>query len=160
MLDSLDQKLMQQLHNDGRQSNVDLAKMLGVAESTIRNRIKKLVNSGIMKIVAVPDPLKLGYGCISIVGLQVKLSDLKQVAEKLAQSPTVFFVASTTGRFDLIMILLLHTPQELSDFMNKEVFTSPGVLRSETFICVEITKNPWVETMGIIESLANSETMD
>ena len=160
MLDSLDQKLIQQLQNDGRRSNVELAKMLGVAESTIRNRTKKLVNSGTIKIVAVPDPFKLGYGCVSIVGLQVKLSELNQVAEKLAQSPQVFLLASITGHFDLIMILVLRTPQELSNFMSSEVFTIPSILRSETFVCMEITKSPWTETTESTKLLANSETVD
>lgn len=160
MLDSLNQQLIQQLQNDGRRSNVDLAKILGVTETTIRNRIKKLRNSGIIKVVAMPDPSKLGYGCISIVGLQVRLADLKQVAEKLARSPRVCLLASTTGRFDLIMTLILRTPEELSNFMAKEVFTTPSILRSETFVCMELTKSPWAEPVDITKFLANSETVD
>lgn len=136
MLDNLDRKLIGELQRNGRQSNVELARILGVAESTIRNRIKNLVGNKIIKIAAIPDPDKLGYGCIAIVGLQVQLTKGKKVVEKLLQNPSVYQVATTTGRFDVVMLLLLHATQELSDFMNNELFAIPGVLRTETFVCV------------------------
>ena len=161
MLDSLDQKIIQELQDDSRRSNVDLAKILGVAESTIRNRIKNLLKNNMTKIIAVyQTPNKLGYGFISIVGLQVKLSDLKQVAESLAENPHVYLLASTIGRFDLIMVLILRTPQDLSNFMSNEVFANQSISRTETFVCTEVAKSPWAEGMGVGELLANSEVID
>ena len=156
MLDNLDLRIIQELEQDGRRGNVSLAKVLGVPESTVRNRINKLVNNGMIKVAAKADPSKFGYTYISIVGLQIKQSDGKQVAEKLARSPNVYWVAVTTGRFDLIMILMLRNTQELSDFMSSEVFSNPSISRTETFVCIDICKSPWMETVGLAELLAGS----
>ena len=156
MLDNLDLRIIQELEQDGRRGNVSLAKVLGVPESTVRNRINKLVNNGMINVAAKGDPSKFGYTYISIVGLQVKQSDGRQVAEKLARSPNVYWVAVTTGRFDLIMILMLRTTQELSDFMSSEVFSNPSISRTETFVCIDICKSPWMETVGLAELLAGS----
>ena len=146
---------MQILQIDGRQKNVEIARALGTAESTVRNRIRKLVKNGIASIVAMPHMSKVGLGCISIVGLQVRLSDVEHVSEKLAQNQNVYFIATTTGRFDLIMIVAFHKTQELSNFMSKEVFKIPAVLRSETYVCIEIGKSPWGKVTG--ESIENSD---
>jgi len=159
MLDDLDQRIIQELEHDGRHSNVSLAKGLGVPESTVRNRISKLLRRGLIKVAAKMDPLKFGYTYICIVGLQVKQSDSRQVAEKLAQSPNVYWVAIVTGRFDLIMILMLRTPQELSTFMNRDVFPNPSISRSETFVCIDICKSPWMDVVGLSELLAGSQNL-
>jgi Lrp/AsnC family transcriptional regulator for asnA, asnC and gidA len=156
MLDDLDKRIIRELEQDGRRGNVSLAKGLGVPESTVRNRVNKLLKRGLIKVAAKADPLKFGYTYISIVGLQVKQSDSRQVAEKLAQSPNVYWVAVVTGRFDLIMILMLHTPQELSDFMNSEIFRNPSISRSETFVCIDICKSPWMDMVGVAELLAGT----
>ena len=158
MLDNLDLRIIQELEQDGRRANVSLAKVLGVPESTIRNRINRLVKKGMIKIAAKADPFKFGYNYISIAGLQVKQADSRQVAEKLARSPNVYWVAVTTGRFDLIMILMVRTPQELSDFMNNVVFSNPSIDRSETFVCLDICKSPWMETVGMAKLVAGSTT--
>ena len=140
LVDSLDEKIIQELQRNGRQSNVDLAKILGVAESTVRNRIKNLVGNDIVKIAAIPNPDKLGYGCIAIVGLQIKPAEGGEFMEKLSGNPLVYLLAVTTGRFDIVMLLFLHTTQELSDFMNSEIFATPSVLRTETFVCIDFRK--------------------
>lgn len=158
MLDNLDLRIIQELERDGRRRNVSLAKTLGVPESTVRNRISKLVKGGMIKIGAKVDPLRFGYTYISIVGLQVKQPDSRQVAEKLARSPNVYWVAVVTGRFDLIMIVMLRTPQELPDFMNSKVFSNPSISRSETFVCIDICKSPWMDVVGLSELLAGSRT--
>jgi Lrp/AsnC family transcriptional regulator, regulator for asnA, asnC and gidA len=143
MLDEVDKRLLQILQVNGRKKNVEIAEVLGIAESTVRNRIRKLINDGVASIVAMPRISKLGIGCISIVGLQIRLPDVKQVSERLAQNQNVYFVATITGHFDLIMIVAFHNTQELSNFMSKEVFKIPSVLRSETYVCIEIGKSPW-----------------
>jgi DNA-binding Lrp family transcriptional regulator len=140
IVDSLDERIMQELQHNGRQSNVDLAKLLGVAESTIRNRIKRLVGNDIIKIAAIPNPEKLGYGCIAMVGLQTKPAEDRELIEKLSANPSVYLVSITTGRFDIIMLLFLHTTKDLSDFMYREISSVPSVLKSETFVCLDFRK--------------------
>jgi len=81
MIDELDRKLIQELQKSGRQSYVDLARMLGVVEGTVRKRLKDLQDRKIIRIVAVPNPRELGYNFISIMGLQVRMADLRKPSQ-------------------------------------------------------------------------------
>ena len=89
MIDRLDLRLVKELRKNGRQSYVDLAKMLGVVEGTVRRRVKKLLDKNVIKIVAVPNPRELGYNFVGIMGLQVRMVDLRELADKLIVKPNV-----------------------------------------------------------------------
>ena len=151
MLDKLGQRLIQELQNDGRQSYRELADELGVAEGTVRKRVRDLRNKDVIKIVAVPNPRKLGCNFICIIGMEVKLTALQQVGKELAQSPNVYFLSSVTGRFDLIAILLFNASEELADFVREKVSSVPGILKTETFVNMDILKSPWSDRLDISE---------
>jgi len=80
MFDELNRKLIQELQKSGRQGYVALAEMLGVVEGTVRKRVKDLLDKKVIKIVAVPNPRALGYNFVSIMGLQVRMAELRKVA--------------------------------------------------------------------------------
>lgn len=155
MIDNLDQKIIEELQIDGRDAYIDLAKKLGVVEGTIRKRIKHLLAKDIIKVVAVPDVRKLGYGFIAIMGLQVKMEDLRKVADKLSKSKHVCYLAFVAGRFDLVAIILSQSPEELSQFIEKEIPAIPSISRTETFINLEIIKGEpgLLDTMQVVQSL-------
>ncbi|MFC1934996.1 Lrp/AsnC family transcriptional regulator, partial [Chloroflexota bacterium] len=88
------------------------------------------------------------YNCTAIVGIQVKMTAVRTVANKLAQKPNVGYLTSVAGRYDLIAIVITKTNQELSDFIELEMVTIPGVLRTETYINTNTIKGKW----GIIET--------
>jgi Lrp/AsnC family transcriptional regulator for asnA, asnC and gidA len=119
--------------------------MLGVSEGTIRKRVGDLQKQGIMKIAAVLNPHKIGYSFISIIAMQVKMADLRQVAEMLAQRPNVYYLAFVTGRYDLLALIMSRTPEELSEFIQKYISSIPSITRTETFVNLEIIKSPWLE---------------
>jgi len=104
MIDRLDQELVWELQKSGRRSYVDLAKLLGASETTIRNRVRRLLNEGVIRISAIPDLEALGYGFVGIVGLQVRLVDLRAVADQLAMQAICTQTESfqTDSRFPLI----------------------------------------------------------
>jgi Lrp/AsnC family transcriptional regulator for asnA, asnC and gidA len=158
MIDRLDQKLIQELQDDGRKSYVDLAHKLGVVEGTVRKRIKDLIGRNIIKIVAVISPRQLGYDFISIMGLQVRMADLRGVAESLAQKPNVCYLAFVTGRYDLVAIIITRSSEELSQFIEKEISALPSVLRTETFVNLDIIKGGWpgLDTTQLIRSFNTS----
>ena len=151
MLDKLGQRLIQKLQNDGRQSYRELAGELGVAEGTVRKRVRDLRNKDVIKIAALPNPLKLGCNFICIIGMEVKLTDIQQVGKELAQSPNVYFLSSVTGRFDLIAILLFNTSEELGDFVREKISSVQGILKTETFVNMDILKSPWSDGLDISE---------
>lgn len=151
MMDRLNQELLQELQNDGRVSNTQLAKILGFSEGTIRKRIKDLQNHGVMKIRAVLDPSKIGYSFISLMALQVRMADLRQVAEMLARKPNVYYLAFVTGRYDLVAIIMSRTSEELCNFIKEQISTMPSIIKTETFVNLEIIKSPWLGTQDIIQ---------
>ncbi|MCL0058199.1 Lrp/AsnC family transcriptional regulator [Dehalococcoidia bacterium] len=155
MIDELDRKLIQELQRSGRQSYVDLARMLGVVEGTVRKRVKDLQNRKIIKIVAVPNPRELGYSFISIMGLQVRMADLRKVADDLAQKPNVCYLAFVTGRYNLMAIIMTRSSEELSHFIETEISAIPSILRTETFVNLDIIKGgaPWLDTTQLISNL-------
>jgi Lrp/AsnC family transcriptional regulator for asnA, asnC and gidA len=150
MLDKFNQKLIQELQNDGRTSNRVLARKLGVSEGTIRKRIGDLRSKNIIKIAAQPDPRKLGCQFICIMGLEVKLADLHAVGEELAQCPNVYYLAHVTGIFDLMAILLFRNSEGLADFIRNKISRIPSVLKTQTFVNMNIVKSPWAEALDVM----------
>ena len=140
MIDKLDKIVIQELIRNGREVYSNIAKKLGVVEGTIRKRVKRLTNTDVIKIVAVPNAKKLGYGFVSIVGFQVRMEDLRKVADTLAKNPLVCYLAFVTGRYDLMAIVLTQSPEQLSHFIEKEISGIPSILRTETFVNLDIIK--------------------
>jgi len=146
MIDKLDRKLIEELQKDGRESYTELARKLGVTEGTVRKRVKNLVDKSIMKIVAVPNMSELGYKLLSIIGMQVKMVDLRKVADALTKKPNVCRLAFVAGRYDLMALVLSQSHKELSDFIEKEISIIPSVLRTETFVNLDVIKGAWSGT--------------
>lgn len=156
MIDELDQKLILELQRDGRQSYSDLGKMFGVAEGTMRKRLKSLIKRDIIKVVAVPNMRELGYTFISIVGIQVRMAELNKVRENLSQNPAVCQLAWVTGRYDLIAIVVTRSTREFADFMANELSTIPAVVRTETFVSLGMVKGA-VSLADTIELVRNCD---
>ena len=146
MIDKLDRKLIEELQKDGRESYTELAKKLGVTEGTVRKRVKNLVDKSIMKIVAVPNMSELGYNLMSIIGMQVKMVDLRKVANALVKKVNVCHLAFVAGRYDVMALIVTRSHKELSDFIEKEISTIPSILRTETFVNLDVIKGAWSVT--------------
>ncbi len=140
MISKLDRELILRLQQAGRLSYVALARALQVSERTVRNRIKKLLDRNIIRITAVPNLDTLGYSFMGIVGLQVRLSDLRIIAQQLANHPNVCFLANVTGTYDFIAVVVGKSAREFSDFMESFISPIPGILRTETFVSLNIYK--------------------
>jgi len=157
MLDKLNQKLIQELQNNGRRSYTELAKMLGVTEGTVRKRVKDLQKHNVIKIAATVNPYEIGYNFISVMALQVRMADLHQVGEILAQEPNVYYLAFVTGRYDLLAIIICRSPEELSNFIKEHISSISSIIRTETLVNLEVIKSPWTGTWEILK-LIDSET--
>ena len=157
MLDKLNQKLIQKLQNNGRQSYTELAKMLGVTEGTVRKRVKDLQKHNIIKIVAVLNPYEIGYNFVSVMALQVRMADLRQVGEMLAQKPNVYYLASVTRRYDLLAMVMCRSPEELSNFIKEHISSIPSILRTKTFVNLEVIKSPWTGAWDAVQLISDSE---
>ena len=154
-MDRLDRELIEELQKNGRQSHIALAEKLGVTEGTVRKRLKKLVDKNIVKVVAIPNLSALGYSLTSIIGIQVRMTDLRKVADALARKANVCRLAFVAGRYDLIAIVVTQSHKALSDFIEKEISTIPGVSRTETFVNLDVIKGEWsgIDTAQLISNL-------
>lgn len=140
MLNEFEQKLILALQKDGRQSYTDLGRMFGVTEGTVRKRIKSLIRNNVIKIVGVPNVRELGYNFISIVGIQVQMSELDKVQASLSKNPAVCQLSWVAGRYDLIAIVATRSSEEFANFMANELSTIPSVVRTETFVSLGMFK--------------------
>ncbi len=88
------------------------------------------------------------------MGLEVKLADLHAVGEELARCPNVYYLAHVTGAFDLMAILLFHNSEGLADFIKNKISRIPSILKTQTFVNMDIVKSPWTEALDV-KSLSN-----
>lgn len=99
-----------------------------------------MVSQGIIKITAIPELDKLGYSFMGIVGMQVRLADLRAVADQLAKNPNVCYLANVTGRYDFIAIVITRSAGEFTVFMENVISGIPSILRTETFVNLHVYK--------------------
>lgn len=142
-MDELDRKIISLLQTNGRASNAQVARQLSVSEGTVRRRVRRLIRQGIIRVVAVPDPEKLGFGTVALIGLQVDPDKIDRVADQLATLKETQYVAITTGAYDIFIWVSLGSAEELGIFLRTKVGTVPGVRRTETFVNLAIKKRTY-----------------
>ncbi len=133
-MDGLDTRIVDILQKDGRASNAGIAREVGVSEGTVRRRLKRLVQEEYIQVVALPDPVKMGYESQALVGVQVDPDKIDQVADDLSELSQVNWVAVTTGSYDIFAWATLQSAEALGIFLRTKVGIIPGVRRTETFV--------------------------
>jgi Lrp/AsnC family transcriptional regulator, regulator for asnA, asnC and gidA len=143
-LDTLDRGIIEALRKDGRMSNSAVAAELGVAEGTVRQRIKKLLDTGAFRVAGLLNPEILPDHQMCMIGLKVDESrHLEQRARDVAGLPEVRSVAIVTGRYDLLVEVLVSSNQGLIRFLSESLAEVPGIASSETFLLLK-TYDKWV----------------
>jgi Lrp/AsnC family transcriptional regulator for asnA, asnC and gidA len=133
-MDELDSKIIKILQRDGRTSNAGIARDVGVSEGTVRRRLKRLVQEEFIQVVALPDPAKMGFASQALIGVQVQLDKVDQVADGLSDLDEIRWVAITTGSYDIFAWSTLPSAEALGIFLRTKVGVIPGVRRTETFV--------------------------
>lgn len=131
-LDDLDRRLVAQLQADGRASYADLGEAVGLSPAGARLRVLRLQERGVLQIVAVTDPLALGYGQMAQIGIVVD-GDVRAVADAMAAVDEVIYVVLTAGSFDLMVEVVATDPDALLAIVNDRIRPVDGVARAETF---------------------------
>lgn len=138
-LDGVSKAIIEQLQADGRRSYAEIGKAVGLSEAAVRQRVQKLTESGVMQIVAVTDPMQLGFYRQAMIGIRVS-GDTRVVADLLAGLPSVDYVVMTAGNFDILAEVVCENDDELIDLLNTEIRTLPGVASTETFVYLRLHK--------------------
>lgn len=121
-------------------SNRELSRVLAYSEATIRRRVKALIDSGHIRIVAIADPFLLGYSIDVIIGIEVHPGLVKEAALRFAELENVRTVTITTGASDLIIAAIFRSNDELLDFLSSAVGNIPGVIRTRTSHSIRVVK--------------------
>lgn len=141
-VDAVDKAIIEALARDGRTAYAKLAPVVGLSEAAVRQRVTRLRESGVIQIVAVADPLALGFKVQAIVGIHVA-GDVRAVAHALAEFEAVDYVLITTGRFDIFAEVICRDTAALLELINDHVRSIPGVRATEVFTYLDVVKETY-----------------
>lgn len=141
-VDTVDEQIIAELQRDGRRPYTHLAKAVGLSEAAIRQRVQRLLDAGVMQIVAVTDPMRLGYHRAAMVGIKVN-GDIRSVAEELSKFDEVVYVVLTAGTVDLLAEVVVSNDEALLELLNDRIRKIPGVQGTETSIYLSLYKQTY-----------------
>ncbi|HBX78948.1 MAG TPA: AsnC family transcriptional regulator [Acidimicrobiaceae bacterium] len=141
-LDAIDKLLIRELQIDGRKPYTQLAKVAGLSEAAIRQRVQRLIDGQVMQVVAVTDPLSLGLRRAAMIGIRVE-GDLRTAARKLAEYEEVVYVVLTAGTVDILAEVVVEDDEALLELLNDRIRTIPGVVGTETSMYLSIEKQTY-----------------
>jgi Lrp/AsnC family transcriptional regulator, regulator for asnA, asnC and gidA len=141
-LDDTSRAIIEQLQSDGRRSYAAIGQAVGLSEAAVRQRVQKLVDSGVMQIVAVTDPMQTGFARQAMIGIQA-IGDVEDVAEQLNKIDEVDYIVITAGAFDLLAEVVVQDDAHLLALVNERIRTIPGITRTESFLYLKLVKQTY-----------------
>lgn len=138
-LDEVSKKIIEQLQVDGRRSYAEIGKAVGLSEAAVRQRVQKLTEAGVMQVVAVTDPMQLGFYRQAMIGIRAS-GDTRILADKLAAIPAIDYVVLTAGSFDILAEVVCEDDDELIALLNSQIRSLEGVNSTETFVYLKLHK--------------------
>jgi Lrp/AsnC family transcriptional regulator for asnA, asnC and gidA len=141
VLDAVSRHIIEQLQQDGRRSYAAIGKAVGLSEAAVRQRVQRLIDVGAMQIVAVTDPMSLGFRRQTMIGIRCN-TDLQRMADVLAGMEAIDYVVITAGSFDLLIEVVCEDDDQLLEILG-EVRSLPGVTTTETFVYLKLRKQTY-----------------
>jgi Lrp/AsnC family transcriptional regulator for asnA, asnC and gidA len=142
VLDDVAKAIIEQLQQDGRRSYAAIGKQVGLSEAAVRQRVQRLIENGVMQVVAVTDPLQLGFARQAMVGIEVT-GALEPVADALAEMNEVDYVVITAGTYDLLVEVVCESDEHLLALISEKIRRINGVSRTETFMYLKLRKQTY-----------------
>jgi Lrp/AsnC family transcriptional regulator for asnA, asnC and gidA len=141
-LDETSKAIIAELQQDGRRSYASIGKAVGLSEAAVRQRVQRLIEGGVMQIVAVTDPLQLGFARQAMVGIRVA-GALEPVADALSAIREVAYVVLTAGSYDLLAEVVCESDEHLLEIISHEIRGIPGVVGTETLVYLKLRKQTY-----------------
>ncbi len=138
-LDDVSKGIIEQLQEDGRRPYATIGKAVGLSEAAVRQRVTRLLETGVMQIVAVTDPMQVGFSRAAMVGVEVE-GDIETVADLLSAMPEADYVVITAGSFDILVEVVCEDDESMLELINRRIRAIPGVRRTETFMYLTLRK--------------------
>lgn len=142
LLDDVSKAIIEELQQDGRRAYAAIGKSVGLSEAAVRQRVQRLLDNGVMQIVAVTDPLEVGFLRQAMIGISVE-GPLEPVADRLAEMDEIDYVVITAGGFDLLAEVVCESDEHLLDVLSNRIRTIPGVRRTESFVYLRLRKQTY-----------------
>ena len=152
--DELDLAILELLRSDGRKPYTEIAQMLSVSEGTVRNRVARLVERGVMQVVGLIDPVRMGYDAPAMVGVNIQNADIDEVARQIAQFTEVSYLIMVSGGFDLMVEVICRDREHFTYFLNQKLRKIPGVAQTQSFFILKTVKmaygaDPYFQTTEV-----------
>jgi Lrp/AsnC family transcriptional regulator for asnA, asnC and gidA len=138
-IDDVSKRIIEQLQEDGRRPYATIGKAVGLSEAAVRQRVQRLLDAGVMQIVAVTDPMQVGFSRQAMIGVRVE-GEITAVADQLNEMVEVDYVVITAGSFDLLIEVVCEDDDHLLDLVSQRIRTLPGVRSTETFVYLKLRK--------------------
>ncbi len=141
-LDEVSKAIIDQLQQDGRRSYAAIGKVVGLSETAVRQRVQRLIDHGVMQVVAVTDPLEVGFNRQAMIGVRAS-GALDPVADALAAMTEVDYVVITAGSFDVLVEVVAESDEHLLEVVSQRIRAIPGVVTTETFVYLKLRKQTY-----------------
>ncbi|HEY3737642.1 MAG TPA: Lrp/AsnC family transcriptional regulator [Jatrophihabitans sp.] len=138
-VDDTSRAIIEQLQEDGRRAYATIGKAVGLSEAAVRQRVQKLVDNGVVQIVAVTDPTQVGFARQAMIAIKVS-GDVETVAEQLAKIDEVDYLIVTAGSVDILAEVVANDDEHLLQLVNRRIRTIPGVASTEAFVYLRLAK--------------------
>lgn len=158
-IDEIDLQIIKFLNEDGRMPFAQIAQRLSVSTGMIRQRYHRLVQEGVLQVVAVTNPLLMGFTTMAHIGVKVEVSRLQEIADQIASFEEVIYLVLLTGSYDLHIEVVCRDQTHLLDFLTNKLHSVEGIKDTETFICMRIAKEVYTWS-GYLEGQQNLEMTD
>jgi Lrp/AsnC family transcriptional regulator for asnA, asnC and gidA len=142
LLDDTSKLIIEQLQVDGRRSYAAIGKAVGLSEAAVRQRVQRLTDAGVMQVVAVTDPLELGFARQAMIGIKAE-GALEPIADELAKMDEIEYVVITAGSFDLLAEVLCESDEHLLRVLSERIRAIEGVKVTETFVYLKLVKQTY-----------------
>ncbi|HEY9153002.1 MAG TPA: Lrp/AsnC family transcriptional regulator, partial [Anaerolineales bacterium] len=139
-LDEIDQHILDAMRKDGRAAFAQIAEKLKVSPGMIRQRYNRLVELGLLKVVAISNPLQRGFKTMALVGIRTDGNKMLDVADAVSKLKEVVYLVVVSGRFDIMAEVVCRDHEDLLNFITEKLYAIEGVRESETFMHLKIVK--------------------
>ena len=143
MLDQIDCQMIELLQKDGRIPNTEIAKKLGVSEATVRSRLNRLIEEAYIQIVAVSNPMKLGFEIVGNIRIHVDIRKMDKIIKELKNLKPLWFIVQTTGGTGIDTEFVVKSLEELNELIFDKINKIDGIIRTETSLFLKYIKRQY-----------------
>lgn len=139
-LDDVSKRIIELLQEDGRRPYAEIGRAVGLSEAAVRQRVQRLIDGGVMQIVAVTDPTQLGFSRMAMIGIRTS-GDPREVATQLSALEQLAYVVVTLGTFDILAEAVCENDDDLLTLIATRIRAIPGVTHTESFLYAGLHKD-------------------